>query len=930
MADVRCPMCGKPNPEVLEECQFCGARLKPVLGPLSGDSQTIKPGEEPTKRNTSELEKINLSRGAPIHPGEAPTKKNTAELERALPAWLRNLREGKRPAAGESMAEPSAPDSSPAVSKPVPALDSSGGTQDWLSGLSKAASEEEEVPDWLAGLRGGKSVESAPTPAADEELSPELSNADWMARLGGEPQEPTPEPPAAANTPAAQQPGSETSPEPSGMDDTLDWLKSLQSEPSAAQEPPPAFNARLEPAGKDDTPDWLKSMQSTSSSVQVPPAVEAPPEPAGADNTPDWLKSLQSEPSGAQEPPAALQGGDNLPEWLSGLPEISAQNNTRAQNENENKPVEPAQTESIPDWLDQLKQKSVLPESTAPTEAAMPAPDWLAGFGSSAAQPPAAAPAENVPDWLSNLQEKSTPGSGTPAAAFTSEPQPTNPPGDMPSWLSQLQADVNNAQEAQQHKDDFDVVPTPPAAPKGTGVLPDWLSGIEPAMPSSGSIPALIGDNKDNAPGEQADTAFSMEAPDWLSKLNPEQAAEKPAQPNEGQPEPGSLETAELPSWVQAMRPVESVVEQKTALVDESRIAEISGPLAGLRGVLPSEPGLGMLRKPPAYSTKLQVSDGQQRYAATLERMIAGESNPRIAKPMRLPSSQVLRWLIAVLLILAVGLPFVIGTNVNGVGIAPRTAVVSSDQFATDRVIDGLPANVPVLVAFDYDPALSGELEAVAAPVIDRLLSKGNPLAVISTSPTGPILAEHFLQTTPLVKDYQYPGGNKYINLGYLAGGPAGILYFADTPAEAIPVGVDGQPAWSAGPLQGIQKLSDFAAVIILTDNADTGRNWIEQAGPQLGSTPMLMVISAQAEPMIRPYLDSGQLKGLVSGLSEAKIYEQANQSLGPIHQFGLDNQYWDSFSVGMLVAELLIVAGVVLGVVADWRARHKDSGEGA
>ena len=996
MADVRCPMCGKPNPEVLEECQFCGARLKPVLGPLSGDSQTIKPGEEPTKRNTSELEKINLSRGAPIHPGEAPTKKNTAELERALPAWLRNLREGKRPAAGESMAEPSAPDSSPAVSKPVPALDSSGGTQDWLSGLSKAASEEEEVPDWLAGLRGGKSVESAPTPAADEELSPELSNADWMARLGGEPQEPTPEPPAAANTPAAQQPGSETSPEPSGMDDTLDWLKSLQSEPSAAQEPPSAFNARLEPAGvddtpdwlkslqsessaaqepppafnarlepagkddtpdwlkslqsessaaqepapadevplepagKDDTPDWLKSMQSTSSSVQVPPAVEAPPEPAGADNTPDWLKSLQSEPSGAQEPPAALQGGDNLPEWLSGLPEISAQNNTRAQNENENKPVEPAQTESIPDWLDQLKQKSVLPESTAPTEAAMPAPDWLAGFGSSAAQPPAAAPAENVPDWLSNLQEKSTPGSGTPAAAFTSEPQPTNPPGDMPSWLSQLQADVNNAQEAQQHKDDFDVVPTPPAAPKGTGVLPDWLSGIEPAMPSSGSIPALIGDNKDNAPGEQADTAFSMEAPDWLSKLNPEQAAEKPAQPNEGQPEPGSLETAELPSWVQAMRPVESVVEQKTALVDESRIAEISGPLAGLRGVLPSEPGLGMLRKPPAYSTKLQVSDGQQRYAATLERMIAGESNPRIAKPMRLPSSQVLRWLIAVLLILAVGLPFVIGTNVNGVGIAPRTAVVSSDQFATDRVIDGLPANVPVLVAFDYDPALSGELEAVAAPVIDRLLSKGNPLAVISTSPTGPILAEHFLQTTPLVKDYQYPGGNKYINLGYLAGGPAGILYFADTPAEAIPVGVDGQPAWSAGPLQGIQKLSDFAAVIILTDNADTGRNWIEQAGPQLGSTPMLMVISAQAEPMIRPYLDSGQLKGLVSGLSEAKIYEQANQSLGPIHQFGLDNQYWDSFSVGMLVAELLIVAGVVLGVVADWRARHKDSGEGA
>ena len=87
-------MCGKANPEELEECQFCGARLKPVIASPTADSPTIKPGQEPVKRVTSELEKINLSRGASIRPGDAPTKKNTAELERALPSWLRSLREG--------------------------------------------------------------------------------------------------------------------------------------------------------------------------------------------------------------------------------------------------------------------------------------------------------------------------------------------------------------------------------------------------------------------------------------------------------------------------------------------------------------------------------------------------------------------------------------------------------------------------------------------------------------------------------------------------------------------------------------------------------------------------------------------------------------------------------------------------------------------
>jgi len=850
MADVHCPMCGKPNPEEMEECQFCGARLTPLIASPSVDSQANKPVVEPAENDPSELEKINPSRGVPIHPGESLTQKNTAEPERGLPSWLQSLREGKRPAAGESMEQPIAQESSLPAAQLALSPDSSEGLLDRLSNPNKPASEAEEVPDWLASLRGVKSVESAPVPA-EEELSPGLSNPDWMDRLGSEPQEPPSIPPATTKTPAAEQPEPETSPEPPGI---------------------------------NDSPDWLRSLKSPSTDAQV------------------------SSP--------ALQAGDNLPEWLSGLPGISAQSSPT--------PSEtgvPAQTESMPDWLDRLKQKSVPPESAAPV---MPA-----GGAGSAADTPASLPAENVPEWLSNPEEKSPPDSGSPATVSSSEPRSANPPGETPGWLSQLQADVNAAQEAQQHKDDFEVVPAVPASQKEAGPLPEWLSGIESTTPIASGTSALIEDKNDNLPGEQGETPFSMETPDWLSKLNPDQVTEKNAVTTEGRADSGNLEAAELPSWVQAMRPVDSVLESKTAAVVENQVTEQTGPLAGLSGVLPSKPGLGLLRKHPAYSTKLQVSTGQHRYATALDRLIAGETNPRTPKTTRVHSSQLLRWSITVLLFLAIGLPFVFGANKNGVQIAPATLLGSSDQGASSKLIDGLSGNIPVLVVFDYDPALSGELEAVAAPIMDRLLSKGNPLALISTSPTGPILAEHFLQTTPLVKEHQYQSGNQYVNLGYLAGGPAGILYFADSPTEAVMVTMDGQPAqWGTGPLQGIQKLSDFAAVIILTENADTGRNWIEQAGPHLGNSPMLMVVSAQAEPMIRPYFDSGQLKGLVSGLSDAKIYEQSNQSLGPTHQFGLDNQYWDSFSVGMLVAELLIIVGVVLGGVIDWRARHKDSGE--
>ena len=87
---------------------------------------------------------------------------------------------------------------------------------------------------------------------------------------------------------------------------------------------------------------------------------------------------------------------------------------------------------------------------------------------------------------------------------------------------------------------------------------------------------------------------------------------------------------------------------------------------------------------------------------------------------------------------------------------------------------------------------------------------------------------------------------------------------------------MDGQQAWQLPPLQGVQKLSDFAAILILTDNADSGRAWIEQTGSAIGNTPLLMVISAQAEPMLLPYYDSGQIKGLVTGLAGGEAYAQA------------------------------------------------------
>jgi hypothetical protein len=75
------------------------------------------------------------------------------------------------------------------------------------------------------------------------------------------------------------------------------------------------------------------------------------------------------------------------------------------------------------------------------------------------------------------------------------------------------------------------------------------------------------------------------------------------------------------------------------------------------------------------------------------------------------------------------------------------------------------------------------------------------------------------------------------------------------------------------------------------------------------------MAISAQAEPMIRPYYPA-QIQGLVSGLAGGAAYQQSGPYL-----------YWDSYAVGMIAAELLIVIGGVWALVEHLRARRMEQG---
>jgi hypothetical protein len=239
------------------------------------------------------------------------------------------------------------------------------------------------------------------------------------------------------------------------------------------------------------------------------------------------------------------------------------------------------------------------------------------------------------------------------------------------------------------------------------------------------------------------------------------------------------------------------------------------------------------------------------------------------------------------------------------------------------ELIETLTPTDPVLIAFDYEPGTSGEMNAAAAAVVDHLMLKGAYLSLVSTSPTGPALAEHFIHT--VVSQHGYTSGNQYTNLGYIPGGAAGLLGFVQMTQHVTPLTFDGLDAWHTPALSQIQTLANYKLVVVISDDPDIARSWIEQVQPTLENTPMIAIVSAQAEPILHPYAsgENAQLKGLISGISGGAAYEQV------IGKPNLARTYWDTLNYALMAAVVVLLIGSGVNLMTFF-VKKKPTGETA
>lgn len=777
-----------------------------------------------------------------------------------------------------------------ASSQPVQDLNPAS-DQDRSAQPAGPASQESDVPDWLQELRGDPGMQKMESEAPQEGFEaeptlpedmpapgPEQDLKDWLSNLEGEDQGQTSEEikpePVEGVIPTESDAGQEQ-----GMDagDADSWLGRLRmDQPDTA----PAADETVNVNGPNSEEDSLP---------QTPSVAESEPEqsiPArGQDEIPEWLLRLQAETheNAALEPES---NGEGVGEKFTDPPTSGAM---------------PAAGDKADEALPHIQGPEITEElltGDQGLDADADKPDWQKE--SSLDIPALSEELEPLPeeklDWVQFDQTSDTTINHNMTDGGIS-PGPT--PGE--DALDQRLSAVT---------DRTDVSAEPVS---GEELQPDWLQDVDAgAVEPAPQEPTAVLDEGLTVPPVSADEPLpgvaELETPDWVASLGQEGNA--PAE-DPSEEDAASLEEAQIPAWVQDMKPLDALVDGQNLLGGNlAGVVETEGPLAGLKGVLPSSPGLGKPRKPLNYSTKLRVSDEQTQQVADLEKMISGGTP--LTSPA-VPGSRsvkgILRWVLSLVLIVAILVP-----AVSGFSLSPAPQNYPPELVAAREVLFGLPKESAVLLVFAYQPAYASELEAAGLPLVGNLLSTGARLAAVSTLPTGPALVENFL--TQAERSLPLPNASQTTNLGYLAGGASGVLKFAMDPVSTLPNSLSGCQPWTCL-LKGIKNLSDFGAVVVMTDDPDQARTWIEQAAPYLGDKPLVMVISAQAEPLVRPYYESGQVKGLVTGLAGGKAYEQALQIPG------LSSQYWDAFSMAMVVAESALVIGGIWSLVAGLLKRR-------
>jgi uncharacterized protein (DUF697 family) len=317
--------------------------------------------------------------------------------------------------------------------------------------------------------------------------------------------------------------------------------------------------------------------------------------------------------------------------------------------------------------------------------------------------------------------------------------------------------------------------------------------------------------------------------------------------------------SAETPGW---LRDIHEEEGDTAELLGIKETREEKGRLAGLLGAIQIGPVIAAPLVVPALPGYTLTKE-HRRKIALLEGIVNAEPVEQDQKSVRKRrgSSLRLRLLLAGILLLLVLITLVVPASTEWLQGSTSQPASENALHLYDQV--RLAAGTPVLVAFDYTPAMAGELNPIAEVILGQLADNDSPVVTLSQSAAGSEVAAIVAQDIE---------GLDLEQLGYIPGEAVGLRSLAECLNEAG----ECKNLFGKTLTPEVQdRLAEVALILVLTSDSESLIAWIEQVEAQLEDVVMVAGVTQSLGPVTMPYFNSGQLEGVIEGFPDTVAYER-------------------------------------------------------
>ena len=261
------------------------------------------------------------------------------------------------------------------------------------------------------------------------------------------------------------------------------------------------------------------------------------------------------------------------------------------------------------------------------------------------------------------------------------------------------------------------------------------------------------------------------------------------------------------------------------------------------------------------------------------------------------------RW-IFIIIALVVVIPLLVP-----IGMPIRATDTSKEVY---DAIEDLPKGSKFLLSLEYSPSTKPENHPMAISILRHLFRNDHKVYITCLWPDGQFMAQDALKQVA-EGEFNKVYGQDYVLLGYRPGAEAVVKGIVSNIRKLYSVDANQTKIDEIPMMNGITKFKDFAFVFSVSSGYPGTIEWVQYAADPTG-VPMSSGVTSIQVNEVMPYVQSGQMVGLLAGMPGAAEYESLVGEKGSATS-GMDAQS---------IAHLVIVLFIVLGNTAYFIERKR------